>query len=99
MDEIARAGLIIKDWRKKFPDDSVPYASTIVFLVRKGNPKGIHDWDDLVRPDVKIVAANPKTSGAARWSYLAAWEYADWKYDRDAASVMLFMKRLTRRME
>jgi sulfate transport system substrate-binding protein len=66
-------GLLAKDWKSKFPDNSSPYTSTIVFLVRKGNPKGIKDWDDLIKPDVKVIASNPKTSGGARWAYLAAW--------------------------
>jgi sulfate transport system substrate-binding protein len=76
IDAIADRGLLAKDWQKKFPQNSAPYTSTIVFLVRKGNPKNIKDWDDLVRPDVKVIAPNPKTSGGARWNYLAAWGYA-----------------------
>jgi len=71
-----KSGLLPKDWITKLPQDSAPYTSTIVFLVRKGNPKGIHDWDDLVKPGVSIVTPNPKTSGGARWNYLAAWGYA-----------------------
>jgi sulfate transport system substrate-binding protein len=71
-----RARLIPKDWQKRLPDNSAPYTSTIVFLVRKGNPKGIKDWDDLVKPGVSVVTPNPKTSGGARWNYLAAWGYA-----------------------
>lgn len=94
VDEIARAGLIATDWRDKFPARSVPYASTIVFLVRKGNPLNIRDWDDLIRRGVRIVATNPKTSGAARWSYLAAWEYANWKYNQDEEQVKDFMRSL-----
>ncbi len=94
VDEIAQAGLIDKDWMKKFPDNSAPYTSTIVFLVRKGNPKNIHDWDDLVREDVKIVTPNPKTSGGARWNYLAAWEYARQKYSGDEDRVRDFIKKL-----
>jgi sulfate transport system substrate-binding protein len=73
---IAKAGLIAPDWQSRLPDNSTPYTSTIVFLVRAGNPKGIKDWDDLVRPGVQIVAPNPKTSGGARWNVLAAWSYA-----------------------
>ena len=69
------AALIASDWQKKFPNNSCPYYSTIVFLVRKGNPKGIHDWDDLLKEDVKIITPDPKTSGGARWNYLAAWGY------------------------
>ena len=67
----------------EFPDDSAPYTSTIVFLVRKDNPKHIQDWDDLVRDDVDVITPNPKTSGGARWNYLAAWVYADRKYNGD----------------
>ena len=63
------------DWQRRLPDNSAPYTSTIVFLVRKGNPKRIHDWDDLVRPGIKVITPNPKTSGGARWNYLAAWGY------------------------
>ncbi|MGH7033144.1 MAG: sulfate ABC transporter substrate-binding protein, partial [Stellaceae bacterium] len=69
----AHAKLLPGDWQKRLPDNSAPYTSTIVFLVRKGNPKAIHDWDDLVRLGVKVITPNPKTSGAARWAYLAAW--------------------------
>jgi sulfate transport system substrate-binding protein len=76
IDAIADRGLLAKDWQKKFPQNSAPYTSTIVFLVRKGNPKNIKDWDDLVRSDVKVITPNPKTSGGARWNYLAAWGYA-----------------------
>ena len=72
----ARSGLIPADWQSRLPHNSTPYASTIVFLVRKGNPKQIRDWDDLVRPGVSVVTPNPKTSGGARWNYLAAWGYA-----------------------
>lgn len=76
IDEIASHGLIAKDWQTRLPDNSAPYYSTIVFLVRKGNPKHIRDWDDLARPDVSVITPNPKTSGGARWNYLAAWGYA-----------------------
>jgi sulfate/thiosulfate-binding protein len=77
IDEIAaRAKLLPADWQKRLPHNSSPFASTIVFLVRKGNPKGIRDWNDLVKPGVSIVTPNPKTSGGARWNYLAAWGYA-----------------------
>lgn len=72
----AKAGLLGKDWATKLPDNSSPYTSTIVFLVRKGNPKGIKDWDDLIKPGVKVIVPNPKTSGGARWAYLAAWGQA-----------------------
>jgi sulfate transport system substrate-binding protein len=75
IDAIAKAKLLPPDWATKFPDNASPYTSTIVFLVRKGNPKGVHDWNDLVRGDVSIITANPKTSGGARWNFLAAYNY------------------------
>jgi sulfate/thiosulfate-binding protein len=85
IDELsARARLLPPDWQKRLPHNSSPYTSTIVFLVRKGNPKGIKDWDDLVKPGVAVVTPNPKTSGGARWNYLAAWGYAQKKYGSDA---------------
>ena len=77
-------GWIPKDWQKRLPHNSSPYTSTIVLVVRQGNPKGIKDWDDLVRADVKVITPNPKTSGGARWNYLAAWEFAKRKYGSDA---------------
>jgi sulfate/thiosulfate transport system substrate-binding protein len=76
IDAIADKGLLAADWQQKFADNSSPYTSTIVFLVRKGNPKGVKDWDDLARPGIKVITPNPKTSGGARWNYLAAWGYA-----------------------
>ena len=76
IDAVAATGLIKPDWQKRLPQNSSPYTSTIVFLVRKGNPKGIKDWGDLVKPGVQIITPNPKTSGGARWNYLAAWGYA-----------------------
>jgi sulfate/thiosulfate-binding protein len=76
VDAIAKAGLIQPGWSAKLSDNSAPYTSTIVFLVRKGNPKGIRDWSDLVKPGVQVITPNPKTSGGARWNYLAAWHYA-----------------------
>jgi sulfate transport system substrate-binding protein len=76
IDEIAQRGLIAKDWQKRLPNNSAPYTSTIVFLVRKGNPKGIKDWNDLAKPGVSVITPNPKTSGGARWNHLAAWGYA-----------------------
>lgn len=76
IDAIAKTDLLPKDWQKRLPFNSTPYTSTIVFLVRKGNPKGIKDWDDLVKPGVAVITPNPKTSGGARWNYLAAWGYA-----------------------
>jgi sulfate transport system substrate-binding protein len=78
--------LVPADWQKRLPDNSSPYTSTIVFLVRKGNPKGIKDWDDLVKPGVGVITPNPKTSGGARWNYLAAWGYAAKKYGGDAGA-------------
>jgi sulfate/thiosulfate transport system substrate-binding protein len=76
IDAIAQAGLTPSDWQKRLPQNSAPYTSTVVFLVRKGNPKGIRDWADLLRPGVQVITPNPKTSGGARWNYLAAWGYA-----------------------
>ena len=76
VEAISKAGLITPGWLKFLPNNSAPYTSTIVFLVRKGNPKGIKDWSDLVKPGVQVITPNPKTSGGARWNYLAAWEYA-----------------------
>ncbi|MDQ9834732.1 sulfate ABC transporter substrate-binding protein [Acinetobacter soli] len=85
IDEIAdKAKLLPPDWQKKFPNNSTPYTSTIVFLVRKGNPKGIKDWSDITKPGVEIITPNPKTSGGARWNYLAASAWAKHKYGSDA---------------
>jgi sulfate/thiosulfate-binding protein len=78
--------LLPKDWQRRLADNSAPYTSTIVFLVRKGNPKALKDWDDLVKPGVTVVTPNPKTSGGARWNYLAAWEFAKRKFGGDAAA-------------
>ena len=86
-------GYIPKDWQKRLAHNSTPYTSTIVLVVRAGNPKNIKDWDDLVRPDVKVITPNPKTSGGARWNYLAAWEYAKRKYGSDAKA-QEFVKKL-----
>jgi sulfate/thiosulfate transport system substrate-binding protein len=83
IDAIADRGLIGKDWQSRLPNNSAPYTSTIVFLVRKGNPKGIKDWDDLTKPGIQIITPNPKTSGGARWNYLAAWGYALRKYGNE----------------
>src|SRR3569833_648153 len=80
IDAIAAKGLTAADWQKRLPQNSSLYTSTIVFLVRKGNPKAIKDWDDLIKPGVSVVTPNPKTSGGARWNYLAAWGYALKKY-------------------
>jgi sulfate transport system substrate-binding protein len=89
-----RAKLIPKDWQKRLPYNSAPYTSTIVFLVRKGNPKQIKDWDDLVKPGVSVVTPNPKTSGGARWNYLAAYGYGLKKYNNDEAKAKDFVSRL-----
>ena len=86
-------GWIPKDWQKRLPHNSTPYTSTIVLVVRQGNPKAIKDWDDLIRPDVKVITPNPKTSGGARWNYLAAWEFARRKYGGDAQA-QAFVKKL-----
>ncbi|MFG1477828.1 sulfate ABC transporter substrate-binding protein [Xanthobacter sp. V4C-4] len=94
IDAIAERGLLATDWQKRLPENSSPYTSTIVFLVRKGNPKGIKDWDDLVKPGVKIVTPNPKTSGGARWNYLAAWGYALKKSGGDEAKAKEFVQAL-----
>jgi len=76
LDTLADRGLIAKDWQQRLPDNSAPYTSTVVFLVRRGNPKKIRDWADLIRPGVQVITPNPKTSGGARWNFLAAWGYA-----------------------
>lgn len=80
---VKNAGLIPEGWQKRLPHNSAPYTSTIVFLVRKGNPEGIKDWDDLIRPGIEVITPNPKTSGGAQWNYLAAWEFAKRKYGSD----------------
>ena len=85
IDELHKLGkLIPEDWQSRLPQSSTPYTSTIVFLVRKGNPEGIRDWDDLVKPGVEVITPNPKTSGGARWNFLAAWAYAQQKYGSEA---------------
>jgi sulfate/thiosulfate transport system substrate-binding protein len=94
IDAIAQAGLIQSEWQTLLPDNSAPYTSTIVFLVRKGNPKGIEDWDDLVKPDLAVITPHPKASGGARWNYLAAWGYALKQYGNDAAKAQEFVTRL-----
>src|SRR5215218_4021591 len=92
IDAIAeRTGKIPPDWEKRLPHNSSPYTSTIDFLVRKGNPKNIQGWDDLIRPDVKVITPNPKTSGGARWNYLAAWGYALERFQGDEAKVREFV--------
>ena len=87
----AKTGKIPADWQKRLPNNSAPYTSTIVFLVHKGNPKGIHDWDDLVKPGVSVITPNPKTSGGARWNYLAAWAYGLKTFDGDEAKTRDFV--------
>ena len=82
----AHGGLVPADWQKRLPDNSSPYTSTIVFLVRKGNPKRIKDWDDLAKPGIGVITPNPKTSGGARWNYLAAWGWAAKQYGGDAGA-------------
>jgi sulfate/thiosulfate-binding protein len=98
IDAIAKkTGKIPADWKKRLPHDSAPYTSTIVFLVRKGNPKGIKDWGDLVKGDVQIVTPNPKTSGGARWNYLAAWAWANKEYGGDQTKVKAYIADLYKR--
>lgn len=94
IDAIAEQGLLKADWQASFEQNSTPYTSTIVFLVRKGNPKGIKDWDDLIKEGIEVITPNPKTSGGARWNYLAAWGYAAQKYGNDEAKIKDFMKKL-----
>ena len=94
IDILAEKGLVAKDWQKKFKDNSSPYTSTIVFLVRKGNPKGIKDWNDLVKSGVEVITPNPKTSGGARWNYLAAWAYALKQPGGNDATAKEFVKKL-----
>jgi sulfate transport system substrate-binding protein len=95
IDAIAEhAGLLPADWQKRLPNESSPYTSTIVFLVRKGNPKHIKDWDDLIKPGVQVITPNPKTSGGARWNYLAAWAYADAKDGHDEKQTRAYMSAL-----
>lgn len=89
-----KAGLIEANWQSKLPHNSAPYTSTIVFLVRKENPKNIKDWDDLTRPGIQVITPNPKTSGGARWNYLAAWAYAKQKFAGDEALIKEFIKAL-----
>ncbi|MGH7939643.1 MAG: sulfate ABC transporter substrate-binding protein, partial [Limisphaerales bacterium] len=95
IDAIAQqTSLVPANWQRQLPDDSAPYTSTIVFLVRNGNPKNIRDWDDLAKPGVSVVTPNPKTSGAGRWAFLAAYAYALEKNDRQDAKARDFVKRL-----
>src|SRR5947207_7321910 len=96
IDAIAGAGLLPKDWQRRLPYNSSPYTSTIVFVVRKGNPKQIRDWSDLVKPGIGVITANPKTSGGARWNYLAAWAYGLRAGGNDGAKAREFVTRLYR---
>ena len=96
VDAIAKSGLIEPGWITELPDNSAPYTSTIVFLVRKGNPKGITDWSDLIRPGIQVITPNPKTSGGARWNYLAAWHYAQMQNGGDEAKAKAFVGALFR---
>ncbi len=89
-----KAKLIPKDWQKRLPNNSAPYTSTIVLLVRKGNPKHIKDWDDLIKPGISVITPNPKTSGGARWNYLAAWAFAQKKYGNDETKTKAFVGKL-----
>ncbi len=91
---VAQSRLLPADWQKRLPNNSTPYTSTIVFLVRKGNPKGIKDWDDLVKKDISVVVPNPKTSGGARWAYLAAYAYALEKNNHVDATARDYIKKL-----
>jgi sulfate transport system substrate-binding protein len=95
IDAIAQnSGRIKSDWLKRLPNNSAPYTSTVVFVVRKGNPRGIRDWGDLVKPGTSVVTANPKTSGGARWNYLAAWAWADKQFGGDQAKVKDYIRTL-----
>ncbi|OXS75693.1 sulfate ABC transporter substrate-binding protein [Domibacillus enclensis] len=99
IDEIAKAGLTAEDWQTRLEDNSTPYTSTIVFLVRKGNPKQIKDWDDLAKKDVSVITPNPKTSGGARWNYLAAWAFADQQFGGDEEKVKQFVGDIYKNVE
>jgi sulfate transport system substrate-binding protein len=94
---VKKSGKIKEDWKSRLPNGSTPYTSTIVFLVRKGNPKHIKDWDDLVKGDVQIVTPNPKTSGGARWNYLAAWAWANAKFGGDQGKIKAYIAELYKR--
>lgn len=91
---VTKSGLIDANWRDAFPNKSTPYTSTIVFLVRKGNPKAINDWGDLIKDGVEVITPNPKTSGGARWNYLAAWAWANKQFGGDEAKIEDFVKTL-----
>ena len=94
INKVAAAGLVAADWRGRLENNSTPYASTIVFLVREGNPKGIANWGDLVKDGVEVITPNPKTSGGARWNYLAAWDWANTEYAGDEQKVIDYIKAL-----
>jgi len=96
IDAIADRGIIAKDWASRLPERATPFASTIVFVVRKGNPKSIQDWEDLVKPGVQVITPNPKTSGGARWNYLAGWGWAMEKWGKDEAKARDFIGKLYR---
>jgi sulfate/thiosulfate transport system substrate-binding protein len=98
IDALARRGLIAANWQQRLPDNSAPYTSTIVFLVRKGNPKGIHDWPDLLKPGVAVITPNPKTSGGARWNFLAALAWVQRQPGATQASAEAFMRALFRQV-
>jgi sulfate/thiosulfate-binding protein len=91
---VEKSGRVKSDWQKRLPNNSAPYTSTIVFVVRKGNPKGIKDWGDLAKPGISVITPNPKTSGGARWNYLAAWAWADKQFGGDQAKVTEFVRAL-----
>jgi len=99
VDAIAERGRVDKDWIKRLPNNSAPYTSTIVFLVRKGNPKQIQDWNDLIKPGVSVITPNPKSSGGARWNYLAAWGYALHHNNNDPVKAQEFVKNLFANVE
>jgi sulfate/thiosulfate-binding protein len=94
IDAIAKTGSIARNWQSRLPNDSTPYTSTIVFLVHAGNPKHIRDWNDLTRPGISVITPNPKTSGGARWNFLAAWAYALSKSGRNAGAAKDFVTKL-----
>jgi sulfate/thiosulfate transport system substrate-binding protein len=94
IDAIAKAGLLPANWQSRLPNNSSPYTSTIVFLVRKGNPKKIRDWPDLAKPGISVITPNPKTSGGARWNYLAAWGWALKSFGNDSAKARDFVARV-----
>jgi len=89
-----QAKLLPKDWQQRLPDNSSPYVSTLAFLVRKGNPKGIKDWNDLIKPGISVITPNPKTSGVARWNYLAAWGYAQKQFNNEQSKAQEFISAL-----